>query len=78
MANGEFLENVLRKFSCSPFMKTGKETKPAGNIHRQQLFYWMGRSIDEQNGKRRLLREELAQMFTFHLTVPSLPSKLPA
>jgi len=40
-------------------MKTGKETKPAGNIHRQQLFYWMGRSIDEQNGKRKLLRDEL-------------------
>jgi len=28
-------------------MKTGKETKPAGKIHRQQLFYWMGRSIVE-------------------------------
>jgi len=27
-------------------MKTGKETTPAGNIHRQQLFNWMGRSID--------------------------------
>jgi hypothetical protein len=40
-------------------MKTGKETKPAGNIHRQQLFYWMGRSIDDQNGKRKLLRDEL-------------------
>lgn len=40
-------------------MKTGKETKPTGNIHRQQLFYWMGRSIDERNGKRKLLRDEL-------------------
>jgi len=40
-------------------MKTGKEAKPAGNIHRQQLFYWMGRSIDEQNGRRKLLRDEL-------------------
>ena len=38
---------------------TGKETKPAGNIHRQQLFYWMGRSIDDRNGKRKLLRDEL-------------------
>ena len=40
-------------------MKTGKETKPAGHIHRQQLFYWMGRSIDDKNGKRTLLRDEL-------------------
>ena len=40
-------------------MKTGKETKPPGNIHRQQLFYWMGRSIDDRNGKRKLLRDEL-------------------
>lgn len=40
-------------------MKTGKETKPAGNTHRQQLFYWMGRSIDDRNGKRKLLRDEL-------------------
>jgi hypothetical protein len=40
-------------------MKTGKENKPAGNIHRQQLFYWMGRSIDDRNGKRKLLRDEL-------------------
>jgi hypothetical protein len=42
-------------------MKTGKEIKPAGNIHRQQLFYWMGRSIDDQNGKRKLLRDDLVQ-----------------
>ena len=40
-------------------MKTGKESKPIGNIHRQQLFYWMGRSIDDRNGKRKLLRDEL-------------------
>lgn len=40
-------------------MKTGKESKPAGTIHRQQLFYWMGRSIDDRNGKRKLLRDEL-------------------
>ncbi len=40
-------------------MKTGKETKPVGTIHRQQLFYWMGRSIDDQNGKRKLLRDDL-------------------
>jgi hypothetical protein len=40
-------------------MKTGKEIKPTGNIHRQQLFYWMGRAIDDKNGKRKLLRDEL-------------------
>ena len=40
-------------------MKTGKESKPAGHIHRQQLFYWMGRAIDDLNGKRKLLRDEL-------------------
>lgn len=40
-------------------MKTGKESKPAGNIHRQQLFQWMGRSIDEKNGKRKLLSNAL-------------------
>ena len=40
-------------------MTTGKETKPSGNLHRQQLFYWMGRSIDDKNGKRKLLRDEL-------------------
>ncbi|MCP5518445.1 MAG: hypothetical protein H7A45_14425 [Verrucomicrobiales bacterium] len=40
-------------------MRTGKETKPAGNIHRQQLFYWMGRSIDDRNGRRKLLRDGL-------------------
>ena len=42
-------------------MKTGKETKPAGHIHRQQLFYWMGRSIDDRNGTRKLLRDELME-----------------
>lgn len=42
-------------------MKTGKETKPAGHTHRQQLFYWMGRSIDDRNGKRKLLRDELVK-----------------
>lgn len=42
-------------------MKTGKEAKPVGMIHRQQLFYWMGRSIDDRNGKRKLLRDELVK-----------------
>jgi Putative abortive phage resistance protein AbiGi, antitoxin len=42
-------------------MKTGKEQKPVGNIHRQQLFYWMGRSIDEKNGARKLLRDNLVK-----------------
>jgi hypothetical protein len=40
-------------------MKTGKETKPVGHIHRQQLFYWMGRSIDDRNSKRKFLSDEL-------------------
>lgn len=42
-------------------MQTGKESKPASNIHRQQLFYWMGRSIDDRNGKRKFLRDELVK-----------------
>lgn len=42
-------------------MKTGKEQKPAGNIHWQQLFYWMGRSIDDKNGKRKVLRDDLVK-----------------
>ena len=36
-------------------MKTGKERKPSRNIHRQQLFYWMGRGIDDRNRGRKLL-----------------------
>jgi hypothetical protein len=40
-------------------MKTGKETRPAGGIHRQQLFYWMGRSFDERNKGRTVLSNEL-------------------
>jgi len=43
-------------------MSTGKESKPPGHIHRQQLFYWMGRSVDVQNGKRKLLRDELVKV----------------
>jgi len=42
-------------------MKTGKEQKPAGHIHRRQLFYWMGRSIDNKNGKRKLLGDSLVK-----------------
>jgi len=26
-------------------MKSGRETQLAGNIQRQQLFYWMGRHL---------------------------------
>lgn len=40
-------------------MMTGKESKPTGNIHRQQLFNWTGRTIDERNGNRKLLRDAL-------------------
>jgi|GEM_PF-1182823 Protein of unknown function (DUF2743). len=42
-------------------MKTGKETKSAGNIHRQQLFYWMGRILDQRNRGRKLLSDELTR-----------------
>ena len=48
-------------------MKTGKETKPAGNIHRQQLFYWMGRSIDDRNRGRKLLNDALVAEVLAHL-----------
>lgn len=40
-------------------MKTGKEHKPTGSIHRQQLFYWMGCSIDSKNRGRKVLRDDL-------------------
>ncbi len=46
-------------------MKTGKEIKPSGNIHRQQLFYWMGRAIDDKNGKRN--PAQLAKMIADRL-----------
>lgn len=42
-------------------MKTGKEPKPAGNIHRQQLFYWMGGALAKQNGKRKVFSDELVK-----------------
>jgi len=42
-------------------MKTGKESKPSGNLHRQQLFYWMGRGIDDRNRGRRILSDELTR-----------------
>jgi hypothetical protein len=38
---------------------TGKEDKLPGNIHRQQLFYWMGKDLDNQNGKRKVLRDDV-------------------
>lgn len=40
-------------------MPTGKESKPSGNIHRQQLFYWMGGSLDRRNAKRKVLSDAL-------------------
>jgi len=47
-----------RKRKCSfGRLKTGKENKPAGNIHRQQLFYWMGRSLDQRNHNRKVTRK---------------------
>ena len=42
-------------------VKTGKEHKPPGNIHRQQLFYWMGGSLDKQNRHRRVFNDELTR-----------------
>ncbi len=42
-------------------MKSGKENKPSGVIHRQQLFYWMGGSLDQRNGQRKVLRDELVK-----------------
>lgn len=41
--------------------KTGKETKPPGNLHRRQLFYWMGRALDERNKHRKVLRDDLVE-----------------
>jgi hypothetical protein len=42
-------------------MKTGKENKVPGDIHRQQLFYWMGASLDKRNGKRKVLQDDLVK-----------------
>ena len=45
--------------------KTGKETKPPGNLHRRQLFYWMGRSLDQENKGRKVFRDAvIEQLFT--------------
>lgn len=41
-------------------MKTGKESKPSGNIHREQLFHWIGRHVDDRNKKRKILSDALA------------------
>lgn len=41
--------------------KTGKETKPPGNLHRRQLFYWMGRSLDEENKHRKILSDAVLE-----------------
>ncbi len=40
-------------------MKTGKENKSVGNIHRQQLFYWMGERLDRRNRQRKVLSDDL-------------------
>ena len=42
-------------------MKTGKENKTPGDIHRQQLFYWMGADLDQRNGKRKVLQDDLVK-----------------
>ena len=41
--------------------KTGKEAKPRGNLHRRQLFYWMGRALDDRNKGRKVLRDDLVK-----------------
>jgi hypothetical protein len=41
-------------------MKTGKESKPGGNIHREQLFHWIGRHVDDRNKGRKILSDDLA------------------
>lgn len=43
-------------------MTTGKEHKPEGTLHRRQLFYWMGRSIDEKNKGRKVLSDALVDL----------------
>ena len=48
-------------------MKTGKETKPAGDIHRRQLFSWSGRSLDLENKNRKVLSDELVRKALEHL-----------
>jgi hypothetical protein len=48
-------------------MPTGKEHKPAGKIHRQQLFYWMGGSLDKRNGRRKVLSDELVRECLAHV-----------
>ena len=42
-------------------MRTGKENKPPGNIHREQLFYWTGRSIDKENKGKKVLGDALVK-----------------
>lgn len=48
-------------------MKTGKENKPAGHIHRQQLFYWFGSTLDKQNRGRKVLNDVLAKECLDHV-----------
>ena len=42
-------------------MKSAKENKPTGNIHKQQLFHWIGSDIDKENCNRKVLRDELVK-----------------
>lgn len=42
-------------------MKTTKENKPAGNIHKQQLFHWIGGDLDKENRNRKVLRDDLVK-----------------
>lgn len=54
------LQSWAERLAISP-MKTGKEKKPSGNIHRQQLFCWLGADIDEQNKNRKVLSDALVE-----------------
>lgn len=42
-------------------MKTTKENKPAGSIHKQQLFHWIGGDLDKENRNRKVLRDDLVK-----------------
>ncbi len=53
-------------------MRTGKESKPPGHVHRQQLFHWIGGDLDKQNGHRKVLRDDLVDVYSLSQPGPSL------
>ena len=42
-------------------MKSGKEHRPPGHIHRQQLFYWIGASLDKANRGRKVFSDAVTK-----------------